>query len=257
MKDREEQKLRSPRYPSAGLREAEGWARRIFERDGLHPLDRESAAKHIGYTSLNGASAGALASLKQYGLTADAGKGLLRLTPLAIDILLPDSDEIRREALATAAFKPELFAALRDRFPERLPSETNLRAHLLRQHFTSAAIKSVVPAYLGTCEYLASVQGSERTGLGGGSMSDSSRSERQEDNPMTLHNLPAVREERPAPAPAPALATPAVVGRRMVFDTAEGEVIFTFPEDLSEESVQDIEAWFALVVKRMRRPTKH
>jgi len=253
----EDQRVRSPRYPSVGLREAEVWARRIFDQDGLHPMDRESAAKHLGYTTLNGASASALASLKQYGLTADAGKGLLRLTPLALDILEPESDASRRAALATAAFKPELFAALQERFPERLPSEPNLRAHLLRQHFTSAAIKSVIPAYLETCEYLASAQGSERTGLPVGLMQESFRSDREEDNTLTSNMLPALREERPVAPATPSPAVPAAAGRRMVFDTPDGEVIITWPEGLAEEHVEDIETWLTLVTKRMRKPTKH
>jgi hypothetical protein len=58
------------------------------------------------------------------------------------------------------------------------------------------------------------------------------------------------------PDVTPLNATAPAVGRRMVFDTQEGEAMFTFPENLSEDSVSDLEEWFALVVKRLRRAPK-
>jgi len=209
------------------------------------------AVQQIGYTSLDGASATALASLKQYGLTVDAGKGMLKLTPLALDIIEPESETGRGNALVSAAFKPGLFDALRERFPDTTPSEGNLRAHLLRQQFTSAAVKMIVPAYLETCEYIAHLDESERSGQVPEIVSESPELVQPESSQMTAPRSPQMTDEMITPAPTTSK------GRRMVFDTEEGEVIFTYPDSLSEESVQDIEEWFALVTKRLRRATKH
>lgn len=244
----ENQRTRSPRYPSIALSEAVKMARRIFNEDGMNAVDRESAVKHIGYTTLNGASATALASLKQYGLTSDAGKGMLRLTALALDLLEPESESAHAQAVQAAAFSPDLFAALRERFPEKVPSESNLRAHLLRQGFTNAAVKAVVPAYRETCEYAASADESESHGLPEERVPESLESRREEVRQMTF-NTP--------PSPSEHTEQPNAPGRRMVFDTEEGEVVFTYPSHLSEESVEDLEEWFALVAKRLRRATKH
>lgn len=220
----------------------------------MHPLDRESAVQHLGYTSLNGASATALASLKQYGLTTDAGTGMLRLTELALDILEPTGDEGHRNALHLAAVSPDLFAALRERFPDKPPSESNLRAHLVRQGFTTSAVKSIIPSYLETCEYLSNFEVAD-SGL--------PSTTAEQISPPQLQSEPRTAQENPfATAPLPYgfrpydLMTPNVGTRRMVFDTENGEAIFTYPEGLSEASINDLEEWFALVVKRLRRTSK-
>lgn len=224
-------------------------ARKIYDRDSTHAIDRESAVQHIGYSSLNGASATVLASLKQFGLTTDTGKGMLRLTDLALDILEPQTDADFRAGLATAAFAPDLFASLRERFPDRAPSESSLRAHLVCQGFTSTAIKSIVPAYLETHEYAASLKEIESHGQPPAWVQESV-SEQRDEAPFMTPNLPSVIPNAPVPQAMPPAGT-----RRMVFDTEEGEAMFTYPDDLSEASVDDLEAWFALVVKRLRRTT--
>lgn len=225
--------------------------RKIFDEDGMNPVDRESAVQHIGYSSLNGASATALASLKQYGLTSDAGKGMLQVTSLALDIIEPESDADRADALKAAAFNPDLFASLSERFPETIPSESNLRAHLLRQEFTSAAVKSVVPAYLETCEYLVHHAVSERS-----SHSDNAVRESPE---ISSQEQPAMDQNLTTTAPPAASTSHAALtgSKRMIFDAIEGEVAFTYPDNLSEDSIEDLEEWFALVAKRLRRAAKH
>jgi len=246
----DKQRVRSPRYPSISLREAESFAKKIFLKDGMNAVDRESAVQHMGYSSLNGASATVLASLKQYGLVTDSGKGMLRLSEAALDLLEPESEMGRLNALRTAAFSPDLFASLRERFPDTVPSDSNLRAHLLRQGFTSAAVKSVVPSYLETCEYLTTSNVIEGNDSNGKTDLDSPLADNQEDRATVEAPLTAV-SQRLTQIPISS------GGRRMIFDTEEGEVVFTYPDNLSEDSVQDIEEWFALVAKRLRRATKH
>ena len=243
------QRTRSPRYPAVSIQEAERMVRSIFEKDGMNPVDRESAVQHMGYSSLNGASATALASLKQYGLTSDAGKGMLQVTPLSLDLIEPESDAGRADALRAAAFNPSLFASLRERFHDAVPSDSNLRAHLLRQEFTSAAVKVVVPAYLETCEYLLENAVSERNGLPSETMPESFETSSEE--PSSMHQSSIAPD---SPAHHRAIPTG---DKRMIFDAIEGEVAFTYPDNLSEDSIEDLEEWFALVAKRLRRAAKH
>lgn len=244
------QRVRSPRYPAVSLPEAERMVNEVFQKDGMNPVDRESAVQHIGYSSLNGASATALASLKQYGLINDAGKGMLQVTALALDLIEPESDVGRADALNIAAFNPDLFASLKERFPEKIPSESNLRAHLLRQEFTSAAVKVVVPAYLETCEYLSQHAVSERSGLEDDVVEESPEISSKEPPTMDQNTITSV-------PPAPTNRVIPVGDKRMIFDAIEGEVAFTYPDNLSEDSIEDLEEWFALVVKRLRRAAKH
>lgn len=252
-----EQKVKVPRYPSVSLRDAERLARMIFDMDGMNAVDRESAVQHMGYSSLNGASVTLLASLKQYGFTVGVGKGTVQLTPLALDVMEPESDEDRVNALFELAFKPEVFSSLRERFPDQVPSESNLRAHLLRQHFSKTAVKAVVPAYLETCEYVTSLKEPESHGEALEDGQEAADTQSVEVSPM--HPTPALPTPPVAHSSVQAQASAATHSlgvRRMVFDTDEGEAMFTFPDALSSEAVDDLEEWFELVTKRLRRSAK-
>lgn len=241
------ERIRSPRYPSISLREAEVLAQKLYDKDGTNTVDREVAVKHMGYTTLNGASATILATLNQYGLTGGAGKGMVRLTEAAIDILEPHTEASRRQALALAARAPSLFSELFEQFPGKV-SESALRAYLVRQGFKTPALKQVVPAFLETREYVSASGESESYGETAAHLAESPRKPTaREEKQMNTHQTVA---------PAPPLSTP-LVGktetRRMVFDTEEGETTLTFPDGLSLESVEEIEQWLALVTKRLRR----
>ena len=247
-----EQRARSPRYPSIPLGEAVDLARRLFAGDGMNAVDREVAAGHIGYSGINGASAQALASLAQYGLTETSGKGQLRLTGLALDIIEPNGDVERAKSLHQAAWTPKLFSDLRERFPNTTPSEANLRAHLIRQHFQTSALKSVIPAYLRTCEYLVEEGVSESHGHTPTPGVDSQSNQPLRGSP----NMESQPHTRQAVAPPPHPVDPPQAGvRREVFGLEEGgEVVITLPNRrLSTESIEDLDAWMQIVARKLRR----
>lgn len=230
------------------LDEAEDLVRKLYAGDGMHTVDREVAVGHMGYRSLNGASAQVLASLSQYGLLETAGRGQVRLTSLAIDLIEPQSAEDRAKALAQAAYSPKLFAELKERFPTTIPSEANLRAYLIRQQFQPSALKAVIPAYLRTCEYL--------------SAQNASGSPVAQSQHVSPHHQPRDVQhggmQTSAPSVIPAIRqqpeTPSGI-RREVFGLEEGEVVITLPTRLSAESIEDIEAWLEIVTRKLRRMT--
>jgi len=143
----------SPGYPSFGLEKAASLGADIFDKDRKNIIDREVAAKHIGYSGRSGAADKALATLAHYGLVEKAGKGQVRVTQLLVDIAYPDSDEDRREALRNAGGNPKIFQTIRDRF-DGSPSETALEAWLKREDFLERAIRPVTRAYLDTMQFL-------------------------------------------------------------------------------------------------------
>ena len=143
----------SPGYPSTSLQKALDMARKVFDADRRNPIDREVAAKHIGYSGLSGASEKALASLAHYNLVEKTGKGELRVTQLAVDALLPDRPADRIEALREAGTSPQIFKDLRARFPDGV-SEEALKSYLLRENFLDRAINPVTASYLDTIRFL-------------------------------------------------------------------------------------------------------
>jgi hypothetical protein len=146
-------RAQSPGYPNMSLPKALAAVKKIHDADRRNPIDRLVAAKHIGYGGLSGASDKAIASLAHFGLIEKTGKGEIRISSLAVDILHPNSVEDRRKALLDAAFSPQIFADLRERFGEHV-SEGALESYLKRENFLDRAIGPVVQSYLETCRYL-------------------------------------------------------------------------------------------------------
>lgn len=147
-------RIRSPGYPNTSLEQVIDAASKIHAEDRQHPVDRETAAKHMGFSGLSGASDRALSALLHFGLAEKVRKGELRVTDLALKIIHPNDAAERRQALHEAGFSPELFKELRERYPESPPSRETLTSYLSRSGFASAAISPASRAYLETCAFL-------------------------------------------------------------------------------------------------------
>ncbi|KAA5804019.1 hypothetical protein F1654_09570 [Alkalicaulis satelles] len=162
----------SPGYPNMSLQKAIDRVRKIHDADRTAEIDRETAAIHLGYSGLSGASDKAIASLVHYGLLERGGKGLVRVSKMAVDILHPDSPAGKRRALVEAAFHPQVFRSIKERFPH-VPSEPALKSWLVRENFQDRAIGPVTQAYLDTCRYL---EQEEVDGSGGPSAGEAGES---------------------------------------------------------------------------------
>jgi hypothetical protein len=160
-----EARQRSPSYPSTPLGEAIELVRKLHNLERTNPVDRAVAAKAMGYSGISGRSATVLSNLIQFGLVEKTGKNEVRVTRRAIEILYPDTDESKSEALQAAAREPELFKSISERFTDGLPSEAALRSYLIRQGFTHVAVGPATRAFLETFLFL------ENT-IGSGSYSD-------------------------------------------------------------------------------------
>ena len=154
----------SPGYPNFALPKGIEYVRNIFSADRRNPIDREVAAKHLGYAGLSGASDKVLGSLGHYGLLEKSGKGQVRVSQTAVDILHPVSPSAKKRALQDAAFSPSVFADIQAHFSDGLPSEEALKSWLMREDFLDRAILPVTKAYLGTCQYLEQEQAIESGG---------------------------------------------------------------------------------------------
>lgn len=145
----------SPPHPTFALPKSLAAIKAIFDADRRNPVDREVAAKHMGYSGKSGASDKALASLSHYGLTEKVGKGEIRVSQLAVDILHPDPSDPQSEsrALLKAGMGPQLFKELRVQFPEHV-SEDTLESYLVRAGFNEAALAPAKNAYLETLRFL-------------------------------------------------------------------------------------------------------
>jgi hypothetical protein len=173
-------RVHSPGYPQFGLPKALVSVKRIFDADRRSAIDRGAAAKHIGYSGPSGAADKALATLAHFGLVEKAGKGELKVSQLAVDIIAPDTTESRKAALVDAAFTPQIFADLRERFGTHF-SETALESYLLRANFQNIAIRPVIKSYSETCSFLEQEKAFESGGTGAKIGADSTALEPNEE----------------------------------------------------------------------------
>lgn len=143
----------SPSYPHISLEKALERALKIFNEDRTNIIDRETAAKHVGYSSVSGASEKMLATITQYGLLETSGKGQVKLTSLALDIFAPENDIAKKHALYLAGTFPSLFSQIDESF-ETVPSQGKLENWMIRRKFVDSAIKPASKSYFRTKEYL-------------------------------------------------------------------------------------------------------
>jgi hypothetical protein len=175
------QPVRSPSYPNMSLGEALEEVKKIERLYRNANVDREAAAKLIGYSGLSGPANKALAALAQYGLVERAGKGEMRVTARAKAILHPDHEAEKREQLRFAAFEPNLFRELQDRYPDMIPPYEGVETFLNRKGFNLSAIKPAAKAYLDTLQLLAD-EGASKQSAGQKQINEGSESESGEES---------------------------------------------------------------------------
>lgn len=155
---------RSPAYPGVPISNAIEMVAKIYAENRTNPVDREAAARDMGFAGMTGSSSKALADLAHYGLVEKAGKGAIRVSQRAVDILYPESSVGRAAAFNAAAFSPALFGELRAQFPDGIPSENNLRSYLMRMGFATSAIPYVLSSYRETCRIVQEASATESHG---------------------------------------------------------------------------------------------
>lgn len=126
---------RSPNYPPIGFPAALELAKKIYDKEGRAEVLPEIAAKHIGYTSMNGRAVRVLSALKAYGLFSEQN-GQLKISDQGLTAMVyPEASSERQEALRELALRPPIFQTLMERFGEHLPSDDNFKAKLITEFY--------------------------------------------------------------------------------------------------------------------------
>ena len=147
-------RIRSPNYPQIGLPAAIERVRSIYKAERQNRIDREVAAKLMGFGGYNGASAGVLSAVLKYGLLEVVDGGELKVSNLAERLLVPHDEAEQSGAALEAALKPPLFVELNERWPSDRPSDHSLRSYLIRRGFAEVALDSVIRSYAETLDFV-------------------------------------------------------------------------------------------------------
>lgn len=204
------ERQRSPSYPSLSLPQAIDLVEKLHKANRTSIISRETAARDMGYAGLTGRSLTVLSVLSQFGLIEKAGKGDIKVSRRAVDILHSIDPTDRAEAIQEAAFAPNLFQQLHERFPEGVPSHNALRSYLIQQEFGDVAIGPAIAAFLETNAFAENAKESGSYGVGERAASGSPASTLEE--PMT-----SAQPDLPAQAVNPAYApiVDALMGRQL------------------------------------------
>jgi hypothetical protein len=194
------ERQRSPSYPSLSLEQSIEMVGKLHKANRTSVISRETAAKDMGYAGLTGRSLTVIASLAQYGLVEKAGKGDIKVTRRAVEILHPVEEAHRAEAILEAAMTPALFQTLHDRFPEGVPSENALRSFMVQNEFNDVAIGPAIAAFIETNAFAEKAKENGRTGPERPDAGESPPPPAKEQSVMEL-----------APATPPARQTPPLI----------------------------------------------
>lgn len=234
-------KNRSPNYPSIPLREAIDLAQKVWKREKRTAVSPNVFAAAWGYKSASGPVRSKIGALRQYGLLErrDSGVGI---SELAVEVVAhPEGSDQRLTALRKAAYRPALFARLLQ--THRHASPDALRAHLLtKEGFSDRAATQFAESFRDTLalakleesDYRPSDDDSEGDGAEDGDESDS---EDAGDSGRSLVKKPPVK---------PGM-------NQDVFTLEEGEVVLQLPSRLSRASVEDLESWLGLILRKVKR----
>lgn len=137
---------RSPNCPQISFEDAIQKGRRVYEKEQTHAAPKAAVAEDLGYSGLNGRSLSMIGALRQYGILEGNSDGL-RITQDAVAYFELEEGQERSEALMRMIFNPPFFSALRQTFPDTLPSEATLKHHLIKEGFLPRAAEDVVRVY--------------------------------------------------------------------------------------------------------------
>jgi hypothetical protein len=171
------QKGRSPNYPYINLEQAVAKLPGALASMKRHPVGVESAvsAMSLKYTSSSGKLT--LAAMRAFGFFEDAGKGMVKLSPTALDIAadFPPQSPGWRAAVQKAALSPNIHKKLWDRYKADLPADDELRRYLVRDlKFTDSAVGDFIDEYKHTIDF---------SGLATGGAAGHNGGQRTEDPP--------------------------------------------------------------------------
>ena len=155
---------RSPSYPAISITQAIDLAGKIHKTCRSNVIDRETAAREMGYSGLTGRSMKVLSDLLQFSLLEKEGKGNVKVTQLAVDILHGIDPKDREQATLEAALAPQLFKDIHERFPDGIPSENAIRSYLIQQDFQDSAISPAITAFMETYRAVEDIRESKSHG---------------------------------------------------------------------------------------------
>jgi hypothetical protein len=237
-------KTRSPNYPMTDLGTALGLIQPVYKAEHRNKMSRAVLARHMGHNSLNGRALTRIGAVRAYGLIEGSGDEI-RVSEDAVRALMaPANSQEQKMAMARCAFRPSLFQDIRKDFPNTHPSDENLRYGLIKKGYTPNAAGKAALAYLKTMQLV-------------GDAAEAYNPLSQEQGSPVQPAKQEVSGLKPPPGmghPVDRLEAPSKPGiRQEIITLDEGDVVLTFPANLTPDSFGDLKAHLDLFIRKMQR----
>ncbi len=231
---------RSPGYPAIDLQEAIGKATVLWEKEHRHSAAVDVILREWNYSGMkSGQGKLALSSLRKYGLLEYEEGEKARLSDLAIAIVTdtrPDPTE-REMHIREAAGKPAIFSDLLNRYPEKIPSNENIKFYLINERkFTENAANLVIKTFRATLTFAGMLNDDIISGYETDKEADESDDVRSS-IPMTTITTPTHSRPREFRQPSHVIAAPPL---QFLVTATGGVATISISEPWSEEAIDNI-----------------
>lgn len=247
-------KARSPNYPQIGLSKAIELAGKLYQKAHTYKASAEVIVSTFGYGGLNGKSLGVISALKKYGLLESVGGSEFKISKDALTILVdPKSSTDRAQAILRCAYRPSLFAELRQEYGDKPPAgDEFLRAFLLKRGFVQSVVDSAIRAYRDTIACVH--EASELLGGGTQQVAFEEEEEEEENEVVTEHQQQPAGKAALAPADPPPSAPALTDTQDDVYKLPDGRAfVLRWPSKISADEFEDFEAWITLLQRKLKR----
>jgi hypothetical protein len=251
-------KARSPNYPQISLPKAIDLAAKLYDKAHTHKASAAVVVGALGYTGLNGASLGVISALKKYGLIEAVGDSEFKISKDGLTIIVdPKHSTDRASAILRAAFRPALFAELRQEYGDKPPkSDDFLRAFLLKRGFVQSVVDTPIRTYRETMEVVEQAQaalGDAGSGMGPPLFAEDDEDQSEDQSLSAAQPSPAALEASP-------VRSQVLSGREAsdtvddVYKLPDGRAfVLSWPAKISADEFEDFEAWISLLQRKLKR----
>jgi hypothetical protein len=232
---------RSPAYPFLDLEEAIKKAGLVYSAEKRNPAPRHIIAAHWKYSLKSSGARLSISALKKYRLLEEVkvgGEENLKLTALALTILLEADAAKKAAAIKAAALSPRIFSELWSKYGDELPSDPTLKSFLLLdKEYNDEAANILIKNYKNTIAFA------------GVSASDKAPEQQQDDGGEDADTDSLLAELNGGPPPPAQKPPPAPTGgalREISFPVLGGNAVVRIPYPQTEESYSTFTQMLAL-----------
>ncbi len=235
---------RSPKFPYISLSKALERIEILYRQVRKNETRIYDIAKDWDLSPKSSSTDRSVAALQAFGLIEDSGSGesrKIRLSDFGYRILADDREGVKAELLSAAALKPQVISEYIEKWGNERPDDSHALSHLqFDGGFTPEGAKIFLRVYDDALKYLPSNESVKKN-------TDTDKNAVEDDKGIDN------KREGASGDSTKWRDSPNDEFKQDVFSLDEGNVVLTWPKNLSSESYEDMSAWIQIMLKKIGR----